>query len=64
MISNGTKYAEQHKKAVPLLDVVSKCTQTLQNTDGAIKNGQSRKTDSIGDITRRQTNQKHETICV
>jgi hypothetical protein len=35
MISNGTKYAEQHKKAVPLLDVVSKCTQTLQNTDGA-----------------------------
>ena len=43
---------------------MSKYTQTLQNTDGAIKNGQSRKTDSIVDITRRQTKQKHNTICV
>jgi len=30
-----------HTKAVLLLDFVSKCIQTLQNTNGVIKNGQS-----------------------
>jgi hypothetical protein len=38
--------------------------QTLQNTDGVIKNGQSRETDSIGYTSRRQTKQKQNTTCV
>ena len=33
----------------------------LENTEGAIKNGQSRETDNIGHT--RQTKQKHNTIC-
>ena len=32
--------------------------------DGAIKNGQSRETGNIGYTRRRQTKQKHNTICV
>ena len=32
--------------------------QTLQNTDGVIKNGQSRETDSIGYTSRRQKKKK------
>ena len=40
-----------HTKAVLLLDYVSKCIQTLQNTDGVIQNGQSLETDSIGYIS-------------
>jgi hypothetical protein len=32
----------------------------LENTEGAIKNGQSRETDSV----RYKTKQKHNTICV
>jgi hypothetical protein len=42
-------------KAIILLDFVSKCIQTLQNTNGIIKNGQFRETDSIGYPNRRQT---------
>ena len=37
--------------------------QTLENTEGAIKNGQSKETGNIGCIRRRQTQQKHNTIC-
>jgi hypothetical protein len=36
----------------------------LENTEGTIKNGQSRKTGGIGYTRRRQTKQKHNTICV
>ena len=32
---------------------------TLENTEGAIKNGQSRETGNIGYTRRRQTKQKH-----
>ena len=38
--------------------------QTLENTEGAIKSGQSRETGIIGYTSRRQTKQKHNTICV
>jgi len=36
----------------------------LENTEGAIKNGQSRETGNIGYIWQRKTNQKHNKICV
>ena len=36
----------------------------LENTDGAINNGQSRETGNIGYTRRRKTKQKHNTICV
>jgi hypothetical protein len=36
----------------------------LQNTEGAIKKGQSRETVNIGYTGRRQAKQKHNTICV
>ena len=36
----------------------------LENTEEAIKNGQSRDTGNIGYTRRRQTKQKHYTICV
>jgi hypothetical protein len=34
------------------------------NTEGAIKNGQSRENDNIGYTRRRQTKQTHNKICV
>ena len=34
-----------------------------ENTEGAIKNLQSRETDNIGYTRRRQAKQKHNTIC-
>jgi hypothetical protein len=36
----------------------------LENTDGAIKIGQTRETGNIGYTRRRKINQKHSTICV
>jgi hypothetical protein len=38
----------------------------LENTEGAIENGQSRETGNIhvGHTRRRKTKQKHNTICV
>jgi len=36
--------------------------KTLENTEGAIKNGQSRETGNIGYTIRKK--QKHNTICV
>jgi len=36
----------------------------LENTEGAIKNGQSRETGNIGYTRWRKTKQKHNTICV
>jgi hypothetical protein len=33
----------------------------LENTKGAIKNGQSRETDNTGHTIRRKTKQKHNT---
>jgi hypothetical protein len=36
----------------------------FENTEGAIKNGQSRETGNIGFTRRRQTKQKHNTLCV
>jgi len=36
----------------------------LENTEGAIKNGQYRKTDTTGHRRRRKTKQKHNAICV
>jgi len=36
----------------------------FDNTEGAIKSGQSRETDNIGYTRRRKTKQKHNTICV
>ena len=36
----------------------------LENTEGAITNGQSRETCNIGYTRRRKTKQKHSTICV
>ena len=37
---------------------------TLENTEGAIKNGQSRETGNIGYTGRRKTKQKQNAICV
>jgi hypothetical protein len=36
----------------------------LENTEGAIKNEQSRETGNLGYTRRRKTKQKHNTICV
>ena len=36
----------------------------LENTEGAIRNGTSRQTVKIGYTRRRQTKQKHNTVCV
>ena len=36
----------------------------LENTEGAIENGQSRETGNIGYTRRGKTKQKHHTICV
>ena len=36
----------------------------LENTEGAIKNGQSRETGNKGYTKRRQAKEKHNTICV
>jgi ribosome assembly protein YihI (activator of Der GTPase) len=36
----------------------------LENTEGAIKKGQSRETGNIGYTRRRKTKQKHNMICV
>ena len=36
----------------------------MENTEGAIGNGQSRETGSIGYTRRWQAKQKHNTICV
>ena len=36
----------------------------LENTEGAIKNGQSRETGNIGYTRRRKIKQKHNSICV
>jgi hypothetical protein len=41
-----------------------KKSKKLENTDGRIKNGQSRETDNIGYTRRRQTKQKHNSIFV
>jgi hypothetical protein len=38
-------------------------TLTLENTEGAIKNGQSRETGNIVYTRWRNTKQKHNTIC-
>ena len=38
-------------------------TLTLENTEGAITNGQSRETGNIVYTRRRKTKQKHNTIC-
>jgi hypothetical protein len=35
----------------------------LENTEAAIKNGQSRETGNIGYTKRRKTIQKHSTMC-
>jgi hypothetical protein len=35
-----------------------------ENTEGAIKDGQSRENANIGHTKRRKTKQKHNTICV
>ena len=37
--------------------------ETLENSEGAIKNGQSTESDNIGYTRRRKTKQKHNTIC-
>ena len=37
---------------------------TLENTEGAIKNGQSRETGNTDHMLRRKGKQKHNTICV
>ena len=36
----------------------------LDNTEGAIKKGQSRETGNIGCTGRRKTKRKHNTICI
>jgi hypothetical protein len=36
----------------------------VENTEGAIKKGQSKETSNIGYTRRRQTKQKHNTTCV
>jgi len=38
--------------------------ETLENTGGAIKNGQSRETGNIGYTRRGKTKRKHNTICI
>jgi hypothetical protein len=40
-----------------------KAKQTLENTERAIENGQSREPGNIGYTRRRQTKQKYNTIC-
>ena len=39
------------------------CLIKLENTEGAIKNGQSRETGNTWHIRRRKAKQKHTTIC-
>ena len=46
------------------LGTQDKDKQMLENTEGAIKNRQSRETGDIGYTRRTQTKQKHSTICV
>ena len=53
-----------HTQAVLLLDYVSKCIQTLQNTDEVIKNGHSIETGSIGYTSRRQTKQRNSFLAI
>jgi len=36
----------------------------LDNTEGPIRNGQSRETDNIGYTGRRKTKQKHNIVCM
>jgi len=36
----------------------------LENTEGAIKNGQYRETGNIGHTRRRQIKQQHNTLCI
>ena len=49
----------------PQMDNLEKqTTQTLEDTEWAITNGQSREIDNIGHTRRRQTKQKHNTIYV
>ena len=36
----------------------------VDNTEGAIKKGQSKEISNIGHTRRRNTKQKHNTICV
>ena len=36
----------------------------VENTEGAVKSGQSRETGNKGYIKRKKTKQKHNTICV
>ena len=43
---------------------VSKLKQALDNTEGAINNGQSRETGKVGYIRRGKTKQIHNTTCV
>jgi hypothetical protein len=38
--------------------------KTLANTEGTMKNGHSRETDSTGHTRRRKTKQKHNTTCI
>jgi len=52
---------------VVLLLFISKIRQTLENTEGAIKNGKSRETAATYGMPRRQKNKtktQHNTICV
>jgi len=39
------------------------CQKTLENTEGAIKKGQSRETGNIGYTRRRQKNKQKHNMC-
>ena len=48
-----------------IFEVETTCfASTLENTERTIKYGQSRETVNIGYTRRRQTKQKHNTLCV
>ena len=55
--------AQKQRTINNCLHTFSFTTSTLDNTDVAIKNGQSRKTGNIEYKGRWQTMQKHNTIC-
>jgi hypothetical protein len=67
-LSETPPFSPPNKTMPPILIFLSICNgnykYTLENTEGAIINGQSRGTGNIGYTRRRKTKQNKNTICV
>jgi hypothetical protein len=63
---NKTKFKGPNAKKQILQQINKNKTlaSIYENTEGAIKNGQSRETGNIGYTRQRKTEQKHNTLCV